>query len=99
MTADRLRFETMTSSQAMAATQWKDTCRLEERTCRPVVNGVRVPPTDRKSNLVFFEDGISEAVGRVQCFDFNSRNRSAKFGYCGNPLYRCRGVSKRMRLI
>jgi len=66
MTTDRLRFETMTSSQAMAATQWNDTCRLEERTCRPVVNGNRLPPTDRKLNMVFFEEGISEAVGRVQ---------------------------------
>lgn len=99
MTADCLRFESMTSSQAMAATQWNDTCRLEERTCRPVAHGVRLPPTDRKLNLVFFEKGITEAVGRVQCFDFNSRNRSAEFGYCVNPLFRGRGVGRRMLIM
>lgn len=96
MTADRLRFETLPSAQAMAATQWNDTCRLEERTCRPVANGIRLPPTDHKVNLVFFEEGTHEAVGRVQCFDFNSRNRSAEFGYCVNPLFRGRGVGSRM---
>ena len=96
MTADNLRFELMTSSQATAATQWNDTSRLEEHTCRPVANGVRLPPTDRKLNLVFFDEGISEAVGRVQCFDFNSRNRSAEFGYSVNPLFRGRGVGRCM---
>lgn len=96
MTNDRLRFETMSSSQAMAVTQWKEPTRLEERTCRPVANGNRLPPTDRKINLIFFEEGMSEAVGKVQCFDFNSRNRSAEFGYCVNPALRGRGIGRRM---
>ena len=91
MTDVSLYFEMLTNASA-AASLWNETSRIEERTCRPVADGKRLPPNDKRINLVFFEESAGEPVGRIQCFDFNSRNRSAEFGYSVNPVFRGRGI-------
>ncbi|MBE7385748.1 MAG: GNAT family N-acetyltransferase [Leptolyngbya sp. SIO1E4] len=78
--------------------QWNSASRLEERTCRPVINGQRVAPNDRVITLAFFHPDISrtEPVGRFVYFDVNSRNRSAEFGYIVCPDYRGQGLGTAM---
>lgn len=78
--------------------QWNSASRLEERTCRPVVNGQRVAPDERVIMLACFHPDISptEPVGRFVYFDVNPRNRSAEFGYIVHPNYQGRGLGTAM---
>jgi [ribosomal protein S5]-alanine N-acetyltransferase len=77
-------------------TQWPKPDRLEEHTCRPIVDGQRVASSSEVRALVCFIDEVDVPVGRFTFFDLNSRNRSAEFGYIINPAYRKRGVGTRM---
>jgi RimJ/RimL family protein N-acetyltransferase len=68
--------------------------RMEELTCRPVIDGKRMPDDTRHEDWTFvFED---RAAGWVSLFDFNARNRSAEFGYGVLRPLRGRGIGKRM---
>ncbi len=72
---------------------WSQVSRLDERTCRPILNG---KPTRRSDEVVTFSfrmDGIDELVGRFSYFDMNVRSHSAEFGYMVNPQYRRRGIA------
>jgi ribosomal-protein-alanine N-acetyltransferase len=53
--------------------------RLERMTCRPIVDGKRMPLDERVQNFTFLVDGAPAAW--VSLFNFNSRNRAAEFGY------------------
>ncbi len=76
--------------------EWGKSSRLEERTCRPILDGKRVPPKKDTITLSFSLDGVSEPVGRFQYFDINVRNNSAEFGYMVNPNFRQQGVGTKM---
>ena len=76
--------------------QWSQYSRLEERTCRPVVHGKRVPPSDQVVTLAFFTNDGDEPIGRFVYFDINPRNRSAEFGYIVNPALREQGFGTKM---
>lgn len=75
---------------------WNQFSRLEERTCRPIAHGKRIPPSNTVVTLAFFVDGIDEPVGRFVYFDINPRNRSAEFGYIVNPVLRDQGIGTKM---
>jgi Acetyltransferase (GNAT) domain len=66
---------------------------LEERTCRPIVDG-RPARVSRKEDRTFVFD--DRPVGWVSLFDFNLRNRSAEFGYGLIRLQRGKGLGRRM---
>ena len=72
--------------------------RLEERTCRPILNGKRVPRSNEVVTFSFGMDGIDELVGRFEYFDINARNQSAEFGYSVNSKFRRRGIGTKMLL-
>jgi RimJ/RimL family protein N-acetyltransferase len=67
--------------------------RLEEMTCRPIVDG-RPARESRKEDWTFVFD--DRPVGWVSLFDFNLRNRSAEFGYGIIRLQRGKGLGRRM---
>ena len=77
---------------------WNRDSRLEERTCRPIVDGKRVAPDNRVVTLAFFQEDTdqSELVGRFVYFDINPRNRSAEFGYIVSPECRNQGLGTKM---
>lgn len=77
---------------------WNSSSRLEERTCRPIINGKRATPADHVVALTFFQDEIDnpEPVGRFMYFDVNPRNRSAEFGYIVSPEHRQRRIGTKM---
>ena len=70
--------------------------RIEEQTCRPIVARKPVPRDDRRESWTFVLDGEDMPAGWVNLFDFNSRNRSAEFGYGVILPRRGQGVGKRM---
>jgi [ribosomal protein S5]-alanine N-acetyltransferase len=85
---------------------WDQVSRLAERTCRPIVDGRRIPRSPEMIDWTFFltnpetdEHGAIASpvpIGRVTCFDINERNRSAEFGYIVHPNFRRQGVSTQM---
>jgi RimJ/RimL family protein N-acetyltransferase len=66
--------------------------RLEEQTCRPIVSG-RPKRDERREEFTYVLDDGSPA-GWIGLFDFNSRNRSAEFGYGLVASLRGRGFGK-----
>lgn len=94
-----MRFEPVADEHHRAFTEWNQYSRLEERTCRPVVNGKRIPPSNNVTTWSFFVDEVDEPVGRFVYFDVNPRNRSAEFGYTVNPKFRRQGVGTKMLLL
>jgi len=76
--------------------EWNRVSRLEERTCRPLVNGQRTSTTSQVMTLAFFIDGIDAPVGRFVYFDINPRNHSAEFGYIVHPNFRQQGIGYQM---
>jgi RimJ/RimL family protein N-acetyltransferase len=62
------------------------------------MDGRRVPGDSGILVLAFCMNGndLTELMGRVICFDFNSRNKSAEFGYIVNPDCRGRGMGSKM---
>ena len=75
---------------------WYKAGRTEEITCRPVVDGKRIAPTNESVSFLYFIDGSEEPAGKFTYFDINSRNRSAEFGYVVDPLMRGRGIGGQM---
>jgi RimJ/RimL family protein N-acetyltransferase len=68
--------------------------RREEWTCRPIVSG-RPTRDERREQYTYVLDDGSPA-GWISPFNFNSRGRSAEFGYGLIPAQRGRGLGKRL---
>jgi [ribosomal protein S5]-alanine N-acetyltransferase len=68
--------------------------RIVEMTCRPIADGRPAARDPRKEDWTFvLED---RPVGWVSLFDFNTRNRSAEFGYGLVRPLRGRRIAKQM---
>ncbi|MDZ8054951.1 MAG: GNAT family protein [Aulosira sp. ZfuCHP01] len=78
---------------------WQHQERLEPMTCRPVVDGQRVPPSNEVVTYGFFVADRSQPVGKFAYFDVNPRNRSAEFGYRIHPAMRGQGLGTQMLQI
>ncbi|MEO0989102.1 MAG: GNAT family protein [Cyanobacteria bacterium J06639_14] len=91
-----MKLESASNEHLQMFIQWNQFSHLEERTCRPIQNGKRIPPSDEVVTLAFFIDGIDEPVGRFVYFDINPRNRSAEFGYIVSPTFRGQGLGTQM---
>ncbi len=91
-----MQFEQASNEHNCIFAHWSQLSRLQERTCRPILNGKRVPPSSDVITLAFSTDGVGELVGRFQYFDFNARNQSAEFGYIVNPKFRQQGIGTKM---
>jgi len=76
--------------------EWSEADRLELHTCRPVINGRRIPRSNEVFHFLYFEESIFEPVGNIFYFDINERNLSCEFGYKINPKYRNQGFGKTM---
>lgn len=90
----RLEPATHTHRQMFAA--WNRVSRLEERTCRPIIDGHRAAPVSPVVTLACFIEGVASPVGRFVYFDVNPRNRSAEFGYIVHPDWRRQGIGLQM---
>jgi [ribosomal protein S5]-alanine N-acetyltransferase len=91
-----MQFELASNEDECVFATWSQSSRLEEQTCRPVLNGKRVPPSSEVVRFSFVMEGIDELVGRFSYFDINIRNRSAEFGYTVNPKFRRQGIGTKM---
>ncbi len=91
-----MQFEEASDEHNRIFAEWSQLSRLEERTCRPILDGRRVPPCNDVINLSFSMDRVDELVGRFQYFDINVRNHSAEFGYTVNPKFRQQGIGTKM---
>lgn len=96
MIVSNLQFELASTKHHHVFAEWKNFTHLEEQTCRPIMNGKRVIPSNDVVTFAFTIPGIDELVGKFQYFDFNYRNRSAEFGYTVNPQFRRRGIGTKM---
>jgi RimJ/RimL family protein N-acetyltransferase len=93
---EKLLLKVPSAKDLQLIAQWSNDGKLEERTCRPVVNGRRQPSSNHTETFVIYLKTTQEPVGRIQFFDFNPRNRSAEFGYIVNPSFRGRGIGTKM---
>jgi RimJ/RimL family protein N-acetyltransferase len=91
-----MQFELASNEHEYVFATWSQVGRFEERTCRPIFNGKRVPPSNEVITFSLMMDGIDGLVGRFAYFDINLRNRSAEFGYMVNPRFRRRGIGTKM---
>ena len=91
-----MQFELASNEHKRVFATWSQASPLEERTCRPMLNGKRVPPSIEVVTFSFAISGSDELAGRFAYFDVNTRNRSAEFGYMVNPKLRRQGIGTRM---
>jgi [ribosomal protein S5]-alanine N-acetyltransferase len=91
-----MQFELASEVDKRVFAMWSQVSRLEEQTCRPILNGKRVAPGSEVVTFSFVMDGSDELVGRFAYFDLNPRNHSAEFGYTVNPQFRQRGIGTTM---
>jgi RimJ/RimL family protein N-acetyltransferase len=91
-----MHFEIASREDERVFAAWGQVSRLEERTCRQILDGNRVPPSNEVITFSFTMEGIDELVGRFAYFDINCRNQSAEFGYTVNPKLRRRGIGTDM---
>jgi [ribosomal protein S5]-alanine N-acetyltransferase len=94
-----MQFELASEEDNRVFAMWSQVSRLEERTCRPILNAKRVAPGSEVVTFSFVMDGIDELVGRFAYFDLNPRNHSVEFGYTVNPQFRQRGIGTKMLSI
>jgi RimJ/RimL family protein N-acetyltransferase len=94
-----MQFELVSDEHKHMFSSWTQIDRLEEQTCRPVLDGKRMPQSNEVIAFAFRIDGIDELVGRFTYFDLNLRNHSAEFGYKVNPKFRRRGIGTEMLTI
>ena len=95
----RMHFESATEEHLRFFAEWRKVDRLEQHTCRPVVEGKRIPPDGVTVCWIFWSEEIEQPIGRFSYFDMNPRNRSAEFGYFVNPNFRRQGLGTRMLTI
>jgi [ribosomal protein S5]-alanine N-acetyltransferase len=91
-----MKFEPASDEHDRIFAEWSQFTRLEERTCRPILNGKRSIPCNDVITLSFSIDTVGEIVGRFQYFDINVRNHSAEFGYLVHPKFRRQGIGTKM---
>ncbi len=91
-----MKVEKSTEKDFAVFKKWSAFDRLEELTCRPVVNGKRVLRSNDTEVLSFFTDDNSSPAGRFIYFDMNERNKSCEFGYLIDPGQRNKGLGKKM---
>ena len=91
-----MRIECASAEHQRAFNEWSKCDRLEIKTCRPIIDGKRIPRSDQAIIFAFLIDGLEEPAGRFRYFDINLRNRSAEFGYAVNPKYRKQGIGTNM---
>jgi [ribosomal protein S5]-alanine N-acetyltransferase len=91
-----MQFQLASDNHERIFATWSQVSPLEERTCRPILNGKRISPNKEVVTFSFKIDGIEELVGRFAYFDINTRNHSAEFGYTINPRLRRRGMGTEM---
>jgi [ribosomal protein S5]-alanine N-acetyltransferase len=94
-----MQFELASDEDKHVFETWSQVSRLEERTCRPILNGKRVPSDNEVVTFSFVMEGIDGLAGRFSYFDLNPRNHSAEFGYTVNPQLRRRGIGTKMLSI
>jgi [ribosomal protein S5]-alanine N-acetyltransferase len=94
-----MQFELASDEDKQVFETWSQVSRLEERTCRPILNGQRVPADTEVVTFSFMMEGIDGLAGRFSYFDLNPRNHSAEFGYTVNPQLRRRGIGTTMLSI
>jgi len=91
-----MRLQEIGLEQQAIAAAWGQSSRLEERTCRPVIHGRRIPPNLTVTRWLFLLDDRPEPIGFFHYFDVNPRNQSAEFGYRVNPRYHHQGIGTEM---
>jgi RimJ/RimL family protein N-acetyltransferase len=91
-----MKAEIATEKDLVVFKKWRCSDRIEELTCRPVQNGLRVPRSDKFVVLSFFIDDFEEPAGKFTFFDMNERNRSCEVGYSVNPSLRGKGIGTKM---
>jgi [ribosomal protein S5]-alanine N-acetyltransferase len=94
-----MQFELASDEDKRVFAMWSQVGRLEERTCRPILDGKRVPSDNVVVTFSFAMEGIDGLVGRFSYFNLNLRNHSAEFGYTIHPQLRRRGIGTKMLSI
>jgi [ribosomal protein S5]-alanine N-acetyltransferase len=94
-----MQFELLSDEHKQEFSTWTQFDRLEEQTCRPVLDGKRSPPNKEVVTFVFKMHGVNELAGWFSYFDLNPRNHSAEFGYRVNPKFRRQGIGTEMLII
>lgn len=89
-------FKILDKESAELVSQWHQSYRLEEMTCREIVDGKRIVRLNESVNFIYFTEDNSDAVGNIFYFDINDRNKSAEFGYVINPLFKGKGFGIKM---
>ena len=75
---------------------WAGFDSIADLTCRPISDeGQRVVPDGKVNRLSYINEDL-KLVGKFSWFDYNSRNRSAEFGYMINPSLRKKGYARKM---
>ena len=85
-----------TEEESAVFHEWSKQDRIEERTCRPIVDGKVVHAPHDPETLICFSEEIPEPIGRFSYFDYNPRNRSCEVGYYINPQFREKGFGQKM---
>ncbi len=75
---------------------WPEPYRIEQQTCRPIIDGKPSPPIHNVLNFLFYVDNMTDPIGSIFYFNVNERNRSCELGYKINPDYRNKGYGKKM---
>ncbi|MHC5736252.1 GNAT family N-acetyltransferase [Nostoc sp.] len=91
-----MRIELASARHESIFNEWSKFDHIETKTCRPIMDGKKLPSNNKLVVLIFFFDKLEEPIGRFRYFDINLRNRSAEFGYTVNPKYRGQGLGTSM---
>ncbi|MEH2260761.1 GNAT family N-acetyltransferase [Nostoc sp.] len=94
-----MRIELASAKHEGIFNEWGKFDRIETKTCRPVMDGKRLPSNDKPVIIAFLIDELEEPVGKFRYFNINPRNRSAEFGYTVNPKYRNQGLGTNMLVL
>jgi [ribosomal protein S5]-alanine N-acetyltransferase len=70
MIVNNLQFKLISTEHHHVFAEWKKFTRLEEQTCRPIINSKRVIPSNDLVIFAFTTPGIDELVGKVSIFRF-----------------------------
>jgi [ribosomal protein S5]-alanine N-acetyltransferase len=91
-----MRLEPVSAEHQHIFQGWKQMDRLEEQTCRPILQGNRVLRNHEVTTWALLTEELIEPVGKFAFFDLNPRNRSVEFGYAVNPQFRRQGIGTKM---
>ena len=94
-----MRIELASAKHESIFNEWGKFDRIETKTCRPVMDGKRLPSNDKPVIFAFLIDELEEPVGKFRYFNINPRNHSAEFGYTVNPKYRNQGLGTNILVL